>query len=352
MNIVNDLVSWYETQKLESTIEIVVAIVVIMVSIILSSFLSYGVIKIFNWKEVKKKIKKNAFYKPLKMFFILIGIYISVLILKLPDSSMQVINKILKVAVICLIAKGISNIANYDSILFMQLRKSDRFENNANVLKIISKVVKVVVYTITAFVILAEFGYNLNGIVAGLGLGSVVIALAAQDIAKNLFAGASIFMDRPFMIGDFIDVKGYQGKVEDIKFRSTKIRLLDNSLLTLPNEVLVTEAIDNWTNIKKRRMDLNLELMLNTKLEKVEQISKILKQELENTEGVISDSVEVHFDKITANGMNLFIYMYTDNVQYTEFLKFKEKINLQIMKLLENNQISLAYPSYDIYVRK
>ena len=161
-----------------------------------------------------------------------------------------------------------------------------------------------------------------------------------------------VFIDKPFSIGDFIEVKDYKGTVEDIKFRSTKLRLLDGSLLTVPNEVLTTESITNWTRINKRRYELNLELVFDTSLEKVSNITKMIKEVVEESQDVIKDTVIVNFNDITANGMNINIYMYTSVIGYEEFLNFKQNINLKIMKLLEEQNISLAYPSQDIYIKK
>lgn len=351
-NIVQDLIKWYEEKQLESTVEILIAILIIVGSYILSSIFSYFIIKIFTAKSKNKKVKQNSFYRPLKIFFVLLGFYIAILILKLPESIMYFAVKFFKVAIICLVANGITNMVKPDSFIFTKLKKSSKINEDKSFLIFISKFVKIIVYIITAFVILAEFGYDLNGVVTGLGLGSVVIALAAQDVAKSIFAGIMVFIDKPFSIGDFIEVKDYKGTVEDIKFRSTKLRLLDGSLLTVPNEVLTTESITNWTIIHKRRYELNLELVFDTSLEKVSNITKMIKEVVEESQDVIKDTVIVNFNDITANGMNINIYMYTSVIGYEEFLNFKQNINLKIMKLLEEQNISLAYPSQDIYIKK
>lgn len=353
MNIIEELINWYQSRQVESTIEIGIAIAIIAGSYLLSSIFAYCIVKLFtigSKNKEKNKVNKNAFYRPLKIFFIALGFYIAILILKLPVGIMTIVNKIFKVIIICLVSKGIANIVSKDSFIFTRLKKNEKFKDNKTLI-FISKLLKIIVYIIAAFVILAEFGYNLNGVVTGLGLGSVVIALAAQDIAKSIFAGFIILIDRPFEIGDLIQIKDYQGNVEDIKFRSTRVRLLDGSLLNVPNEVLMTETITNWNKIHKRRYDLNLELMLNTKIDKVEETTKKLKDILESSEGVIGNTVEVSFDQITSNGMNLFIYLYTDKINYNEYLQFKQSINLKIMKLLEQENISLAYNSQDIYIR-
>lgn len=353
MNLINDIQNWYNMQKIEEVgVKIVIAVLILIVSIILSRVLSYGVIKLFNIKNKEKKIKKSAFYRPLQTLFVLIGCYIAMVILNLPESIMVIINKFMKISIILILANGISNIVSPKSILFEKILKNEKYKENKASLTFISKIIKTIVYIIAVFIIISEFGYNLNGIVTGLGLGSVVIALAAQDIAKSLLAGAVILLDKPFEIGDFVKVKDFTGTIENIKFRSTRLRLLDGSLLNVPNEVLMTETIENYNKMQKRRFETNLELMLDTKLDKVEKIVNIFKDELEKIDGVIEGSCEVHFNTITENGMNVFIYLYSNITQYNEYLNVTQKINLKIMELLEKEGISLAYKSQDIYIRK
>ena len=353
MNIINDLQNWYTIQNIEeSNFKIAIAIIILIIGIILSRILSYTVIKLVNIKNKEKNIKKSAFYRPLQVLFILIGFYVATLYLNLPESIMSIISKFMRISIILIMANGITNIVSPKSIIFEKLIKNTKYKENKASLNFISKVIKTIVYIIAVFIIISEFGYNLNGIVTGLGLGSVVIALAAQDIAKSLLAGAVILIDKPFEIGDFVKVKNFTGTVENIKFRSTRLRLIDGSLLNVPNEVLMTETIENFNKMPKRRFDTNLELMLDTKLDKVEKIVKIFKEELEKIEGVIEGSVEVHFNTITENGMNVFIYLYTNITAYNEYLEVIQKINLKIMELLEQEGISLAYKSQDIYIRK
>ena len=352
-SIFNDLQIWSNALKIEQiSVKIIIVLLILIVGIISSGTLSYGIIKLFNIKNKEKNLKKSAFYKPLKIFLIIISFYISFVILELPVSLMNIISKIVRILIIMLIAKGIANILSPKSIIFDKILKNDKYKENKQSLEFFSKIIKIIVYIIAAFIIISEFGYNLNGIVTGLGLGSVVVALAAQDIAKSLLAGAVILLDKPFEIGDYVEVKGYGGTVENIKFRSTRIRLLDGTLLNVPNEVLMTETIDNYNKMERRRFETNLELVLDTDLNKVRKIIEIFKQELERIEGVIPGSVKVHFNVITENGMNIFIYLDTTKTKYDMFLDLKQEANLKIMEILEKEGVSLAYKSQDIYIRK
>lgn len=200
--------------------------------------------------------------------------------------------------------------------------------------------------------IASEFGYNLGGLVTGLGIGSVVVALAAQDIAKSMLAGLSIFSDRPFAVGDFIEVNGISGTVENMNFRSTKIRNADNQLIIIPNSTLVSSNIVNGSQITKRRYSTILTLELNTPLDKVENLSTSIKNYLTGHEGIIQDSVNIHFSKISDNGIDLNISFYSDVLDSGSFLYLKDDINYGLLSLIINSHIELAYPSQSIYLKK
>lgn len=347
-----DIKNWFEQIDAESIVHIVIAIGIIVGFKIFSSLFSYIIIKLCNVKEKdRKKIKNNPFYKPLKLFFTCSGIYIAILVLKLPDSIVGITTRIFKIITILLVANGFANILKPDSHLFQKLKDTERLKGNEGILKFFSKVISVIIYTVAAFMIIYELGYDLNGIVAGLGLGSVVVALAVQDIAKSMFAGLIIFLDRPFAIGDYVQFQNYEGTVEDISFRSTRIRLITNSVLTVPNQILETESIINWSRIEKRRYSTNLGLRLNTPMNTVEKVTEQMKEMLEKMPHVIENTVEVHFTDITEDSMLISIYLYTDIIVYNEYLSWRQEINLLLMHILEENQAQLAYKSQEIYLR-
>ena len=119
------------------------------------------------------------------------------------------------------------------------------------------KIVRGIIYVIAVFIVLTILEINLSGLVAGLGLGGVIVTLAAQDTAKNLFGGLVIFLDKPFVVGDWIEVDKYEGTVEDITFRSTRVRTFENSVVNIPNAVIANDSIINWSRMEKRRNKVN-----------------------------------------------------------------------------------------------
>ena len=208
------------------------------------------------------------------------------------------------------------------------------------------------VYVIAIFIIISELDYDINSLVTGLGLTSVVIALAAQDLAESLLSGFAIVSDKPFLVGDFVKIGEYQGTVTDIKFRCTRIRAVDDTIITIQNSVITKSEVVNISRMTKRRVEMNINLPLETKSEVIESLTIMLKSVLEADEEVISDSVRVYFDSIGEKSIKVAIYLYTGILDYDDFLRFKTKINLLVIKTLEMENVSISYPGESVYLNK
>ena len=171
------------------------------------------------------------------------------------------------------------------------------------------------------------------------------------DTAKNLFGGIVIFLDKPFVVGDWIQMDIYEGTVEDITFRSTRVRTFENSLVNIPNSIISNASIINWSKMEKRRYRTNLCLAKDTPLEKLERFKTRVEDMLQSREAIFDDSIIVKFDTIANNGLNVLICSYTDSVDYTSYLSEREDINCKIMKILKEENIELAYDTKTVYVK-
>lgn len=210
MNHINRIIAFFQGLTIKNLIDLGIFLGIVFVFQILSSSFAYIVIKMFKFKiKDKNRIKKYGFYKPLKAFFIVLGFYVGFTILDLPQNVFEIITKIFKICVILIVTKGFLNLCNPKSESFADLRKKFNFKGNDTTINFFSKVLKALIYLLSGFVLITELGYNLGGLATGLGISSVVIALAAQDVAKSFLAGISIISDRPFEIGDFIRVDDF-----------------------------------------------------------------------------------------------------------------------------------------------
>lgn len=357
MENIKNFIESIKTIQMNQIIDIIIGILIYILFRCLSKSLAYMTIKIFKPKvRNKKTIRNNSFYTPLTTFYTFFGAYLAILFIKTPlninENIMLIINKLFKISVIILFAKGMANSLTIHSNLVNKIKEKINPDIEDSMFEFILKAIRVIIYIIAGFLVATELNYNLNGLAAGLGIGSVVITLAAQDTAKNLFGGLVIFLDKPFIVGDWIEVDKFEGTVEDITFRSTRLRTFENSLVNIPNSVIANDSIINWSKIEKRKNKVNLCLDLDTPLEKVKIVQNRIKELLKQHDDVIDDTILVRFDNITDNGINLMVSSYTNSIDYTTFLEEKEKINFKIMQILREENVELAYDTKTVFIKK
>lgn len=324
---------------------------------IFSSSIAYIIIRMFKFKSKNaRKVKESAFYNPLRVFFIILGFYIAVLFLKQPlklsDEVMLVANKAFQIISILAFSKALAGSFTPKSSLVLKIKQKTGKNADDTMINFLIKGVRVIIYIIAGFLVLTQLGINLNGLVAGLGIGGVIVTLAAQDTAKNLFGGLVIFLDKPFTVGDWIQMDTFEGTVEDITFRSTRVRTFENSIVNIPNSIISNSSIINWSKMEKRRYKLNLCIELDTPLDKLEKCKIRIHDMLQEKEGIYDESIIVKFDSIKDNGINILVCSYTDSVDYNSYLSEIENINYKIMKILKEEGIALAYDTKTVYMKK
>ena len=206
------LLDCIEYIKAKEIVEILIAVGVLVGFIILSSIFAKIIMKCFKIKS-DKFTKKTKIYKISKFIWIISGTYISLLILELPSDFMAIVTKIFKLALIYGVTRFCANLVRPNTKLFTKIKESEKNTANEHTMNFAVKFIRGIIYVIGAFIFISELGYDLSGLITGLGIGSVVLALAAQDLAKNLFGGFAIVSDKTFVIGDTIEVKGVYGTV-------------------------------------------------------------------------------------------------------------------------------------------
>ncbi|QGG48501.1 mechanosensitive ion channel family protein [Heliorestis convoluta] len=293
-----------------------------------------------------------AFEKPSQFFFIFIGIYVSLKYVDLSPYYQDLSLKFFRSALIALIAWGLYNLSDVYTGIFSTLEKRLSVEFNEILVSFFSKVLRVIVVLFAASIIAQEWGYRVEGLVAGLGLGGLAFALAAQNTLSNIFGGVVIIMDRPFSIGDWIKTPSVEGTVEDISFRSTKVRTFAQALVTVPNSTLANEAITNWSRMGKRQIAFHVGVTYDTTREQMEKTVASIKDMLVNHPEVHPETIFVVFDKYNDSSLDIFLYFFTKTTVWGEFLAVKQDVNLKIMEILEENNVSVAFPTTTVHVEK
>jgi len=212
-------------------------------------------------------------------------------------------------------------------------------------------VIRVIVLSIGLGAILQLWGVNVAGLMAGLGIGGLAFALAAKDTAANLFGSIALLLDKSIRIGEWIKIDGVEGVVEDIGMRTTKIRTFRKSLITLPNQVIANSPIENYSRRGIRRIKIKLGLTYNASSEQIEQVIADITTMLRNHEGIAQDeTMLVNFTSFDESALGLLVYTFSKTSNWERYLKTKEEVNLNIMKIVESNEVAFAFPSQSLYI--
>ncbi|MFD2704981.1 mechanosensitive ion channel family protein [Salibacterium lacus] len=294
----------------------------------------------------------TSFEKPVRFFIGVLGVYLALLYLPIPPESMGVINTIYRSIVIAVIGWGLFNFSSTSSNLFH--RFSHKMEDGADsmVIPFLSKLTRFVIVLLTITVVAYEWGYDINGLVAGLGLGGLAVALAAQETLSNFLGGVIIVTERPFKSGDWIETPTVEGMVEDISFRSTEVRTFADSLVTVPNKILASEAITNWSEMSVRRVMFTVGVEYGTPPAKIETVVQRVDEMLRDHKDVDNELILVRFSEMSDSSYDIFIYFFTKSTAWQEWYRVKEEINLTVIRILEEEGVSAAFPSRSLYVEK
>ena len=208
----------------------------------------------------------------------------------------------------------------------------------------VSKVLRLLIFFIGIAIVCAEWGFDVNGFVAGLGLGGLAFALAAQDTLSNTFGGAVILTEKPFTIGDWIVVNEVEGTVEDISFRSTRVRKFDKSIVTVPNSTIAKANVINYSQRNIRRISYDLKVKFRTSLTDMKTVLEAIRTMLYDHKGIHNETIFVHFNTLGESSYNIFLYYFTNTSVWSEYLALSEDTNFKILEILEAHDVELAVP--------
>lgn len=223
---------------------------------------------------------------------------------------------------------------------------------NQTLLHFLQKLLKVIILCISGVAILGETGVNVTTIITGIGLGGLTFALAAQDTASNLFGGLVILLDKPFDIGDWIATPSIEGVVEDITFRSTRIRTFSDSLVVVPNNSLTSSSITNWSRMEKRQASFSVGVTYNTPADKMHTCIDKITQLLKTSDDIDQQTIVVNFNSFQDSSLEIAVYFFTKTTSFAEYRKVLEKVNFGILSIMEEVGVEFAFPTQTLYVEK
>lgn len=293
----------------------------------------------------------NVFQLPFVCALVLLGIYIAIQMLVLPVESYTVIQTAFTVLstlnIAWIINRFIHNILSNFLLPYAEHNKESKLD--VNVVKAMQKIVSGIIGVVAIITALTQVGVDVAAMLTTLGVGGIAFALAAQDTIKNLFGGFTIFVDKPFKLGERIQVAGFDGTVEDIGMRSTRIRTLAGRLVTIPNYKIVDSEIENVTAEEARKITLNLGLTYDTTPEAMQEAMTWLKA-LPTQISTIKQDVVASFTTYGDFSLGItFIYYIKSRA---DIFETQSQVNLTILKHFNEKGWSFAFPTQTIYTQK
>lgn len=234
------------------------------------------------------------------------------------------------------------------------LRITSRTKSNLDdqLVPLVKRILKYAVVSMGVLVALDNFGYDITALLAGLGIGGLAIAFAAQETVKDVFGGLTIFANKSFFIGDKVTINGVTGDVETINLRSTRIRNLDGRIVTMPNSRVAGENIENWSTAPGRKTFIALSIVYDTTSAKLEEAKAIIRKVLEETNGIKKDTskqknILIWFSEFAASSLNINVIYWVEDQQ--NLLSIWDHVNTTIKREFEKAHIEFAFPTQTVY---
>lgn len=306
----------------------------------------------FRNNEKQQNAIKNSLQKPLSVLFAVFGIFFLLYIPAKYISTGAIALAFLKIGGIITICWGIVNYLS-DNLFFVLHFSGDSNDSlNTTAIKFISNILKFIVGCVGVVMVISELGYNINGLLTGIGVGGLAVSLAAQDAVKNLISGFVIIFDKPFMVGEVIQTPNITGTVEDITIRSTRIRTFADSVTVVPNSVLADALVTNLSRMHKKLIDKTIGITYDADIKTIKKCRDDIKHYLETNEEIDKEVIRVNFTELADSSQNISIWCYTKTTEMPKYIEVCEALNFKVKEIVENNGAEFAFPSTSVYIEK
>lgn len=287
---------------------------------------------------------------PLRIGVVGFALIVTVNLINFGTEIQQIVETIARTLIITAVFYGIFKIFNIFSVRPLLFKQITGLSIPERLLPFLNTVVKYVIVILGIIFILQELNFDVAALIASLGVVGIGISLASQDTVANIFGFAAIVSDNPFDVGDFIKTNDISGTVEHVGFRSTRVRQLDQALVTVPNNLLTNAVVLNWSRLYKRRINFTLGLTYGATSQQLKAVVHHIREMLRNAEDVDPDSVVVHFVEFGSSSLDILVICQVLLADWGEFTALKEKLFLDIMEIVEQLGLSFAFPSQSVYI--
>ncbi|MFW6371121.1 MAG: mechanosensitive ion channel family protein [Bacteroidota bacterium] len=281
-----------------------------------------------------------------------LGIYFGLKFIDFPEENQEMVATIASIVMVITLGYFVYKMVDVPSIWFESLVSKSEKPMNKMFLPVIRKSMQIVVLSLIILQVVQVISDKpIATIIEGLGIGGLAVALAAQDTLKHFIGSFVLAGDKPFEIGDRVVVDGHDGPVEEMGLRSTRIRTLDGHLVSVPNGELANRTIQNIGKRPYIRRVANITITYDTPPEKVNRAVEILKELLDNHEGMDPEfPPRVFFSEFNADSLNILMIYWYHPPEYWQYLEFTEKLNFQILQRFNDEGIDFAFPTQTLHV--
>jgi MscS family membrane protein len=293
----------------------------------------------------------EALISPLGLIFPVAGAFFALrfLIIAWP-AWVTTADKTFMVLSILVITWTLFKLADALTILLKELAAKTDSRLDDQIVPLVRKALKTFV-AILAFILIAQnLGYSVSGLLAGLGIGGLALAMASKDTLANLFGSIMILIDRPFHVGDWITFPGGDGVVEEVGMRSTRVRTFAKTVVSIPNQALANATVENHSLMPKRRIKFKLGVTYASSVAQVRGLVNGIEDYLKGNPDIDQEFMLVKFTDFNDSSLDLFIYCFTVSTDWTKHLSVKQDVNLKIMEMVEERGMSIAFPTRTVHL--
>ena len=294
-------------------------------------------------------------------FYLLLAFYFGFRSLSVPEMAEKVIYVLFLIVIVYEITRALERLLIYAFEKYLNRKAKEdggssselgtsgkeQIKSMMNTAKVI---LRILLWVLGLLLILSNLGINITSLVASLGIGGIAVALALQNILSDMFSSFSIYIDKPFVVGDYIVIGTDRGTVEKIGLKTTRLRTLQGEELIVSNKELTTARVQNFKRMKRRRVNFEIGVVYSTTQAKLEKIPKVVEKIIEGVPEVDFD--RCHFKSYGDFSLNFEIVYYVNSSDYTQYMDLNQKINMEIYKNFAKEKLEFAYPTQVVYVNK
>jgi len=319
----------------------------------------FQVVILRRLKTVAQKTKTDfddvligIFEKIRPPFYFIIALYFGLSYLTFPDIAQKAINIIFIIVVVFEVVRAFERILDYTVSKHLKKIEEDEAEQKSSIAMInaLKLIARIAIWVLAVMMILSNLGVNINSLIASLGITGIAVALALQGILTDVFSSFSIYLDKPFVVGDFIQVGEHTGTVEKIGLKTTRLRSPLGEEIIMSNQELTEARVQNFRRMEKRRVTFNLGVVYGLAAEKLEKIPQMLEELISAVP--MAEFERSHFKDYGESSLNFETVYYVNSKDFADYLKTNEQINLAIYRRFEEEKIDFAYPTQTVYLEK